>query len=198
MPFADKLFRQGHLSEQALTQAILANERPAHLDRCTLCTERAAGIGRWLDRMRAEAVDAADAAFPAERLAVQHAQILRRIAQAEEPVRVLEFPTHHGPIAAPLTTRRVAPAWLAVAAAAGLVVGVVGGHMSARVDQTAQAQAGQVDPAIDSSDEPLSPGAGAPMPGLFDLDVDRPAPVTLRGMDENTPNLIPAQYALSR
>jgi hypothetical protein len=197
MPLADRLFRRGHLSEQALTRALVANERPAHVDRCIRCAERMAEIGRWLDRLRDEAVDAADAAFPAERLAVQQAQILRRIAQAEEPVRVLEFPGHRAALPS-VATRRVAPAWLAVAAAAGLVVGVVSGQMSARLDQPLPTDVGPAAASLEPAEITELPVFPDPELPLFELDLEGAAPVTLRFMDESTPTMVPAQYALSQ
>ena len=49
MRLIDAVFRQGHLSEQALVEAVMTGERPAHLDRCDLCADRAVELGRWLD-----------------------------------------------------------------------------------------------------------------------------------------------------
>ena len=120
MPFVDRLFRQGHLSDDVLASAIVTGERPMHLDHCASCATRAMELGRWLDGVRTDATAAADAAFPAERLALQHAQILRRIEQIEEPVRVLEFPKAPVFVRGAASMRRVSAGWIGVAAAAGL------------------------------------------------------------------------------
>ena len=208
MRFADRLFRQGHLSEDAITAAVLNGARPGHLDRCGTCAERAFELGRWLDQMRTEAIAAADAASPPERLAVQHNQILRRIAQIEQPVRVIEFPRQRVAPPASVAPRRVSPGWLGVAAAAGLLVGVVSGHFSARLGQpdvsavTAVRSAPVTDDVSYGSDAPFgSPGVfdeGDPQSaptGLLDLDLDGAVPPWLQPLDENTPRL--TQVALN-
>jgi hypothetical protein len=195
--FADRLLRQGHLSEDALAAAIVTGERPDHLDHCAACSARALELSRWLDDLRLDAVSAADAAFPVERLAVQHAQILRKIEQVEEPVRVLEFPKTTARARAVSPLRRVSPGWLGVAAAAGLAVGVVGGHFSAHFNGVAV-------PTTESTD--AVPGSLAPEPQptgrpggtlLFDLDLEDAAPAALRDMDAYTPRLIPTSQIAS-
>jgi hypothetical protein len=129
---SDRLFRRGHLSERALVDALLTGQRPAHLDRCDICAERAVDLGRWLDDVRVAGVEAADAAFTPERLALQQTQILRRLEQLDQPARVIAFPGQSRSPERDATDRRVAPAWVGVAAAAGLVLGVIGGQVSAR------------------------------------------------------------------
>jgi hypothetical protein len=191
--FADRLLRQGHLSDQALTDLAVSGQHPDHLDRCISCAERAAEIRRWLDQMHDEAVAAADAAFPPERLALQHAQILRRIEQAEEPVRVLEFPRVHAPAISVPARHGVAPAWLGVAAAAGLALGVAGGHIVATQQHADRPTTAQTQPAAEPRVEattPFQPGATP----LFDLDTDRVVPPSLGGLDEYTPVLAQVAY----
>lgn len=194
MRFADRLLRR-HLSETVLTRAWIAGERPPHLDDCPDCASRADDLGHWLERMRSEANVAADQAFPPERLAIQQAQILRHMTQADHPVRVIEFPASRPVEPEFRSARRVAPAWLGVAAAAGLAVGVVGGHLAAP-RETVPAGA-----AIDTAT--ASPEAfPATEPDLMDYPVDLfdprldLAPTALRDLDEATPSIVPAQYAL--
>ena len=168
MRLVDAVFRQGHLSEPALAEALLTGERPAHLDRCDLCAERAVELGRWLDEVHAIAVEAADAAFPPERLAVQQAQILRRLEQLDQPSRVIAFPSQYRIETPESHRRRVAPAWVGVAAAAGLALGVVGGQLTARLggsgSRTAAAQRGPIERATN----PVLPAS----PSLFDFDLE--------------------------
>jgi hypothetical protein len=192
----DRLLRQGHLSERALTEAVITGRRPDHVDRCELCSERAFELGRWLDRTRDEAVAAADVAFPPERLAVQQNQILRRLAQLEEPVRVIEFPRQHAPQMRPVP-RRVSPAWLGVAAAAGLVVGVAGGHFTAHLGEPPAPVAATAGSDRSADQVPLGPGAPvldvaappATTQMLFDLELENAMPPSLQPLDENTPRL---------
>jgi hypothetical protein len=129
----DGLFRRGHLSERALVDALLTGDRPVHLDRCDICADRAVDLGRWLDDVKTAGVEAADAAFSPERLAMQQTQILRRLEQLDQPARVIAFPTQARLGQRDPNDRRVAPAWVGIAAAAGLVLGLVGGQVSARM-----------------------------------------------------------------
>src|SRR5829696_1085524 len=119
MRLVDAILRQGHLSEQTLAEAIMTGDRPLHLDQCDICGERALNLSRALDTVRSAAMDAADDAFPPERLAAQQAQILRRLEQADELTRVIAFPVQIRVDAPPPARRRVAAGWIGVAAAAG-------------------------------------------------------------------------------
>jgi hypothetical protein len=79
-----------------------------------------------METLRLDATTEADESFPPERLAIQHAQIFRRLEAAERPARVIAFPR----FAQPLTSRTShASRWIAAAAAAGLIVGVGVGQL---------------------------------------------------------------------
>src|SRR5262245_42920811 len=95
---ADLVFRRGHLSDEALDEVWMTGTRPAHLDRCDLCADRAVEWSRWLEDVRTTAIEAADAAFPPDRLAVQQAQILRKLEQLDQPSRVIAFPGQTRPL----------------------------------------------------------------------------------------------------
>ena len=142
----DAVFRQGHLSEQALIEAVAGGNRPPHLDRCELCAERADAIGRWMDEVQHDAMESADAVFTPDHLAAQQSQILRRLEQLDNPARVIAFPVA-GRADRESGGRRVAASWVGVAAAAGLAIGIVGGQLSARLSQPAAPQ-GQIADAI--------------------------------------------------
>ncbi len=134
MRIADTLLRRGHLSEDALVAAWYSGVCPAHLDTCDLCTERALDVSRWLEQTRELGMAEADAAFPAERLAAQQAQILRRLEQLDRPSKLLSFPRvaaatagHHDFAS---REHRHFAGWILAAAAAGLILGVIGGRLS--------------------------------------------------------------------
>lgn len=150
MRLIDHLVRGGHLSERALTDALIQGERPRHLDRCDLCAERAADLSRWLNHVETDARDLADDMFTPELLAAQQSQIMRRLEQMDNPVRVIAFPSASRQEAQANGGRRVAVSWVGVAAAAGLLVGIVGGQVTARMSQvTTPAQtAAAADPAL--------------------------------------------------
>lgn len=137
MRLADLVLRRGHLSDQALAEVWMSGARPAHLDRCDLCADRAVEWSRWLEDVRTTGIEAADAAFPPDRLAVQQAQILRKLEQLDQPSRVIAFPGPPRQAPWEAAARGVAPAWVGIAAAAGLVLGVVGGQLSARIGPSA-------------------------------------------------------------
>jgi hypothetical protein len=120
-----------HLDDAALAEiwaASAASGDPAsnpHFDSCPECRLRYDELVMWLERLRTEAVSDADAAFPADRLAAQQAQILRRIEAVGRPARVIAFPRFTRPLSA---RPSVAHRWVTAAAAAGLVIGVALGQ----------------------------------------------------------------------
>ena len=190
MRLLDLVLRQGHVSEHALVDVLLTGERPAHLDRCELCAERADAIGQWLDEVAQAGVQATDAVFPAEILATQRAQILRRLEQLDEPARVIEFPSGMQPdLGSGLRNRGVAPRWVGIAAAAGLVLGVVGGQAMARLG-------GGNDAPVMATQPAQTMPAGAPAfrlqpETLMEIDLFS-APESLDAVDEMTPQLVAA------
>lgn len=196
MRIADVVFRQGHLSDAVLTEVAVGGPRPEHLDTCELCSHRLHELVRWLGDMRSEAVAAADDVFPPERLAAQQAQIARRLEQLDEPTRVLTFPAATG---TPRIDgrRRVAPAWVGIAAAAGLVIGVIGGQMSARLTSAEGRQVEQPQVSTPTS-SPASQPSDQAVPvnvELLDYDYERYVPDALLVFDEITPALTQDQYA---
>lgn len=189
MRLADAVFRQGHLSDRAITDAIMTGERPLHLDRCDLCADRALEMRRWLDAVRTTAVEAADAMFPPERLAAQRAQIERRLEQVDEPTRVIAFPGHGRQPHPETSRRRIAPAWLGVAAAAGLVIGAIGGQAAARIEHspTAKIESPAATPASLPAVEPAFATATA---SLLEMDMDSfVVPAQLGAINDITPRI---------
>jgi hypothetical protein len=79
-----------------------------------------------LEAYRAAAHAEADALFDAEALDAQRQRILQRIDLAGQPARVLRFP---GTPSALGTVRPVSRRWISVAAAAGLLVGILTGQL---------------------------------------------------------------------
>ena len=186
MRFADIILRRGHLSERAIVDAVMTGERPAHLDRCELCADRSVDLSRWLDDTRALGVETADATFSSEDLTAQRAQIMRKLELLDEPSRVISFPRYAARVDEAPSGRRVAASWVAVAAAAGLVVGVVGGQVSARLTAPAPVvlDATVADAAPDSSGRPVDTSF------LQQDDDTRGALRSLALLDEITPRLV--------
>lgn len=190
MRLIDTVFRQGHLSERALVEAIVSGTRPLHLDRCDICAERAVQLARWMDGLQADAADLADGVFTPERLAAQQHQILRRLEQLDQPARVINFPVASRPEPHGLGGRRVAVSWVGVAAAAGLVIGLVGGQVGARLAKPSAplaattADAGALAP----SDAATGPVNNAVLAEPFEtLDIG-----ALEALNDMTPRLLQA------
>ena len=180
MRLIDVVLRQGHLSEQALMEALTGGDRPVHLDRCDLCAERAVEIARWMDAARESASEASDAVFTPERLAAQQAQILRRLEQVDSPARVISFPATLRAERGEAAGRRVAVSWVGVAAAAGIAIGIVGGQVSARLMQTPQASA--VPQTVDAATSPIDAA-------FLDQSYDQLSLKSSEILDEATPRL---------
>ncbi len=115
-----------HLSDDQLIELCLGGAHAVH--GCASCEARRAELAALLDEVAAAAMQEADAAFPAERLARQHARILQRVEQDGRPGRLIAFPGH----AQEPSTPRVRPRtrWIAAAAAAAFVIGLLAGHLA--------------------------------------------------------------------
>jgi hypothetical protein len=183
-----------HVTDDRLIEMCLAGSASAadeqHLVGCIECETRRVEYAALLQQTSEAATIEADAAFPADRLARQQARILHKIDQDGRPGRLIAFPNGHGHDALSLRTRP-ASRWVAAAAAAGLIVGLVAGHMvhdfpgggrrapvahvavSEQATGTAMRSAGVI-----TDDEFL---------GQIEAAIDRGGPATLRPLDALTP-----------
>lgn len=184
---------QRHLTDDRLIEMCLAGSVETvdqhHLAACAACEGRRAELSTMLAEVDAAATVEADAAFPEERLARQQARILHRIEQDGRPGRVIAFPAGHPADALSLRTKPTTR-WVAAAAAAGLLVGLVAGHMAhdfppstqpAAVTQSARQQpTGTVlrGATVITDEEFL---------GEVEEAIDSSGPAALRPIDELTP-----------
>jgi hypothetical protein len=173
-----RLGLKSHLSEADLTalwadQALdvpatpLAAEARAHLHDCAECRGRYTTLNSWLDTTRSDARAMADEAFPPERLAAQHAQILRRLEAVERPARVIKFPRFTTAVAAHHGGRQ---RWIAGAAAAGLIVGIGLGRLVDFGQQTFPTTPRQPDQIVRVPARPDGRGAIQPVSGVASND----------------------------
>jgi hypothetical protein len=179
MRLADLALRRGHLSEDALIDVWSSGSRPAHLEHCDQCADRALEMSRWLEDVQAMGRADADDVFPEIRLENQRDQILNRLAQLDRPSKVISFPAASAAARQPFAAQRVSPGWLAAAAAAGLMIGVVSmelSHMVSFGDTVAPAVATAPVTPYDDTD-------------LFDNMYDRPELGSLLALDEMTPRI---------
>ena len=128
--------RVNHLSDDRLIELCMLDgaagsasaTEQQHLSACARCDARRMRLQRLLDDVSDTATTAVDAAFPPERLARQQARILAHLQHEGRPARVIAFPaghTQHDPL---VSRTRPASRWIAAAAVAGLVVGVIAGR----------------------------------------------------------------------
>ena len=188
---------QRHLSDDRLIEVCL-DSAPAqgeiqHLELCVECQGRRADLARLLTDVSQAVAAEADAAFPAERLTRQHARILQRLEHEGQPGRVIAFPAGHAAEALALRTRP-AMRWIAGAAAAGLVIGVLAGHLAhdfsvirpTRASQTAAAARPAPDvPTLQAVATTISEDE---LLGQIDLAIEGSGGTSLRPLDDLTPS----------
>jgi hypothetical protein len=122
-----------HLAEEQLVRLALTvgdhdqqeETALAHVSSCDDCSARLAAVTATLAGLRDAARDEADAHVDAEHLERQRRRVLARIAHLGEPARVLHFPGSAERTAGPGRARR---RWVSVAAAAGLIIGLLAGQ----------------------------------------------------------------------
>ena len=220
------MFRARHLQEDRLFECYLAEKSgepidpPAadHLTDCARCGARYAGLARFMDGLRSDAEAETDAIFSAEHLRVQQQQIARRIEHLGHAARVISFPGHPAAQHLSSASTRIAPRWIAAAAAAGLFIGIYVGTFfdsGARVSRTNRAASASraitqpmhvaPSPVLASSPDPASPAIGAVDVGGDDgadrsdandeflseleLALERPRTRELIALDELTPHV---------
>jgi hypothetical protein len=137
---------------------------------------------------RAAACAEADAHFDDRALETQRNKILARLAHLGHPARVIRFPkAPQGDMPATGVNRR----WISVAAAAGLLIGLLGGQLVHLVPQPARRlppMAATIAPSAPS--RPAYVAATAPVDdgllGEIDYAVQLRSPAELRVLDELT------------
>ena len=118
--------KDDHLAEcyfAARTGEPLDPRMADHLVDCAACEARYDDLRELMDGLREDADADTDAVFTEDHLQVQQHQILQRLQHVQRSARVITFPSREAALAAPHATVRVAPRWLAAAAAACLFVG---------------------------------------------------------------------------
>jgi hypothetical protein len=98
-----------------------------HVASCNHCAGRLAALTSELDALRTTAWQEADAAFDDAALDTQRNKILDRLAHLGQVARVLRFPGRAREAAMPVSP--MGRGWLSVAAAAGLLIGLVAGQL---------------------------------------------------------------------
>lgn len=98
-----------------------------HVAGCSSCATRLADLTREFDQLRDAAWQEADAVFDDAALESQRGRILARLAHLGHAARVLRFPGRTREVAMPVSP--IGRRWLSIAAAAGLLIGLVAGQL---------------------------------------------------------------------
>jgi len=184
---------QKHLSDNRLIEMCLTGDTRSaepHLVACGECERRREALTRMLEDVSESAAAEADAVFPADRLARQQASILHRIELDGRPGRVIAFPAGH-PQEPAVQRTRPASRWVAGAAAAGLLIGLLAGHLAHELPDTGVA-AGPQFAATDSASSIALRAVSTTMSddeflGLVEMAVGGNGPAALRPLDALTP-----------
>ena len=201
------IHRAHHLQEERLFDSYLAERSGApidppvaeHLADCAACGTRYAELTTFMDTLRRDGEAEADAIFTPEKLRLQQLQIVRRIALVGRPARVLSFPGRSVLRTIGASTSRTAPRWVAVAAAAGLFVGVaVGASFEWRAQlqsrqgfaaDAARPRAARISPVLTRGTGPAEAASDDAFLSDLELALERPHTRELQAFDALTPHV---------
>ena len=143
-----------------------------------------------LEAYRAAACAEADAHFDDRSLETQRHKILDRLAHLGHPARVIRFP-RAGNVELPASG--VSRRWISVAAAAGLIIGLLGGqivHLVPQNDRRLAPMATSMAPSAPSAGPkfvPVSASADDGLLGEIEVVIEMRSAAELRALDEFTP-----------
>jgi hypothetical protein len=143
-----------------------------HLATCDRCSAQFGRLTADADALRDVAFSQADEVFDDTMLDAQRTRILDRLAHLGHAARVLSFPHRTREVVMPVSSgsRR----WISVAAAAGLIIGLVAGQMLHFVPSRGAVAARDQAVSIQAADRPSGPlivPASASLPVLSDDDL---------------------------
>jgi hypothetical protein len=164
-----------------------------HVAACATCQARRRAVGEMLGEVSAAAARETDAAFAPEVLVRQHARIMGRVATECRPARIISFPATSAPSVARYP--RSGSRWVAAAVAAGVILGLVGEHVTQRIARTGLEPRPYRTPAVQAINQPgigvavraVSTGSDDEFYGQVELAFGSAAPATLRPLDVLTP-----------
>ena len=163
-----------------------------HVAVCATCQSRGRAVTELLDRVGRDSAAEADAAFGADQLARQHARIMSRVALECRTARIISFPAA---AQAPVRPVRGGTRWVAAAVAAGVILGIVGEHVTERLRGTRVRRAAYQAPAVQVVAEPgiavrtVSTGSDDEFYGQVELAFGSSGPAALRPLDVLTPRV---------
>lgn len=169
----------------------------AHVNQCDACAQQLAELTSRMDSLREAAWQEADARFDDTALEAQRNRILQRLAHLGKAARVLRFPGRVREAAMPVSP--VSRRWISVAAAAGLIIGLVAGQIihlvpwEARLDRAAsapaQAPARSAGPVIVQASSTVAAPSDEELMDDIDEAMQLRRAATLRALDAFTPRV---------
>jgi len=163
-----------------------------HMAGCATCQARGRAVTELLDGVTRATAAETDALFGPELLARQHSRIMGRVAQECRPARIISFPA-----ASPAPVRHVrgGTRWVAAAVAAGVVLGVLGEHVTERIAREGRPLRAFQAPVVQRLAEPgvavrtVSTSSEDDFYGQVELAFGSAAPAALRPLDVLTPRV---------
>lgn len=162
-----------------------------HVAACATCQARGRAVTELLDRVSRDTAAETDSLFGADLLARQHARVMARVAQECRSARIISFPAAPQ---APVRPVRGGTRWVAAAVAAGVILGIVGEHVTerlrgGRVRRTFPAAVVQVVAEPGIAVRTVSVVSDDEFYGQVELAFGSAAPAALRPLDVLTPRV---------
>ena len=163
-----------------------------HVATCATCQARGRAVTELLDEVTRATASTTDALFGDEMLARQHARIMGRVAQECRSARIISFPAAPP---APVRPVRGGTRWVAAAVAAGVILGIVGEHVTERIARGGRPVRPFAVPAVQVVAEPgvavraVSASSDDDFYGQVELAFGSAAPAALRPLDVLTPRV---------
>jgi len=163
-----------------------------HVNGCATCQARGRAVTELLDDVARASAAEADALFGPDMLARQHARIMGRVAHECRSARIISFPTAPQP---PARHVRGGTRWVAAAVAAGVILGIVGEHVTARIARSGRPVHAFQAPVVQVLTEPnvavraVSTSSDDDFYGQVELAFGSAAPAALRPLDVLTPRV---------
>ena len=163
-----------------------------HVTSCATCQARGRAVTELLDDVTRASAAEADALFGPELLARQHARIMGRVAQECRSARIISFPAV---AQAPVRPVRGGTRWVAAAVAAGVILGIVGEHVTERIARAGGPTRALRPAVVQVLAEPglavrtVSTSSDDDFYGQVELAFGSAAPAALRPLDVLTPRV---------
>ena len=163
-----------------------------HVSSCATCQARGYAVAELLDEVTRATASETDRLFSDDLLARQQDRIMGRVAQECRSARIISFPAAPQAAARPV---RSGTRWVAAAVAAGVILGIVGEHVTERIAHSGRPARAFAVPAVQVVGETgvavraVSVGSDDDFYGQVELAFGSAAPAALRPLDVLTPRV---------